>query len=89
MNGKLLGIATSRDFDFVQDRSKQLGEVMTPASDLIVGDNSQSLSQSFELLKECKRGKLPIVNEAYELVALISRTDVKSQKEFSIKNTDE
>lgn len=86
---KLLGIATSRDFDFVQDRSKTLADVMTPASDLIVGDTSQSLSESFEMLKTCKRGKLPIVNENFELVSLISRTDIKSQKEFPVTNCDE
>jgi IMP dehydrogenase len=63
LGSRLLGIATNRDMDFVHDRSTRLGDIMTPASDLIVGEEKNSLTESFELLKTCKRSKLPIVNE--------------------------
>lgn len=35
MGGKLLGIVTSRDIDFVDDRQTLLKDVMTQAKDLV------------------------------------------------------
>ena len=44
LGGKLVGIVTSRDIDFITDRHTPLSEVMT--TDLIVGHEPLNLSAS-------------------------------------------
>lgn len=81
------GIVTSRDIDFIVDRHTPLHEIMT--SDLIVGYEPIQLADANNILRESKKGKLPIVNDKYELVALISRNDLKKNREFPLASKDE
>ncbi|CAD7971304.1 unnamed protein product [Amoebophrya sp. A120] len=84
--GKLLGIVTSRDIDLVEDRNSKLSEVMT--TDLITGIEPISLQKANEKLQEAKVGKLPIVNKEGDLVALVSRTDLKTNREYPLASKD-
>jgi IMP dehydrogenase len=90
MNGKvggvLAGIVTSRDVDFVPDRSKKLSEVMTKK--LVVGREPITLSEAHETIRTSKKGKLPIVNDSYELVALSTRKDLKQSRDFAFASMD-
>jgi IMP dehydrogenase len=61
---------------------------MTPARDLNVADSALTLDEAYQMMKTTKRGKLPIVNENFELVALISRTDLKKSRDFPLTNKD-
>lgn len=72
MGSKLVGIVTNRDIDYIEDRSMLLRDVMT--IDLITAPEGISLSDANEVLRQSKKGKLPVINAAGELTALISRT---------------
>lgn len=72
MGSRLVGIVTNRDIDYVEDRAMKLSEVMT--TDVITAREGVSLTEANELMRQSKKGKLPVVNAAGEIVALISRT---------------
>ena len=84
VGGKLLGLASTRDHDFISDRSTTVSDVMTPAEQLIVASFTLTLDEAQTLMKKHKKGKLPIVNENFELISLISRSDLKKQKNFPL-----
>ena len=73
LKSKLVGIVTTRDIDFEKDRSRPLSEVMT--TELAIAQEGVSLSKANSLLKASKKGKLPIVDHNFRLVALISRNE--------------
>ncbi|CAD7943727.1 unnamed protein product [Amoebophrya sp. A25] len=86
MGGKLLGIVTSRDCDFRKDKKVTLGTIMS--KDLIVGKEPITLHEANRLLRQSKKGKLPIVNQTGDLVALISRNDLKKNQHYPLASKD-
>jgi IMP dehydrogenase len=72
MGSKLVGMVTARDVDYIEDRSTKLSDIMT--TDLVTAPEGTSLSEANEILRQSKKGKLPVVNADGEIVALISRT---------------
>ena len=82
VGGKLLGLVTSRDIDFLKDRSTcRLRDVMTRISDLKLGVEPITLKEAQLTLQRIKKGKLPIVNQDNELVAMLARKDSIAAKE--------
>lgn len=82
MGSKLLGIVTSRDIDFIQDRNQPLSVVMT--TELVTAPEGCRLEEANTILKESKKGKLPIVDKHGNVVALISRNDLKKNRDYPL-----
>lgn len=82
MGGKLLGIVTRRDIDFISNRELSIADVMT--TDLVVAREGCSLVQANEILRVSKKGKLPIVDSegGFTLKSLMSRKDLLKNREY-------
>lgn len=86
MHSKLVGIATNRDTDFIEDRATKIKHVMT--TDLVVAHEPITLASANEILQKSKKAKLPIVNDEGQLTGLISRSDLVKNKEYPNASKD-
>jgi len=89
MGSKLLGIVAGRDTDFVQDRTAvRVSSIMTPRAKLVSANEGIRLVEANHILRDSKKGKLPIVTKEDRLVALVARTDLKKNAEFPLATKD-
>ena len=84
VGSKLLGIVTSRDADFILDRSKLVSEVMVPVDKLVCGTQGLSLEEANTMIKQSKKGKLPVIDQRGRLTALVSRADILKNREYPL-----
>jgi len=87
LGSKLLGLVTSKETDFLTDRNALLRDVMV-SEDLIVGREGITLAEANDIMRAKKIGKLPIVNENYELVSLTSRIDLMHNRDYPSSSKD-
>ena len=77
--GKLIGILTNRDLRFQKDLTKTVNEIMTKDG-LITAQKGISLDEAESILQEFKIEKLPIVDEQYKLIGLVTYKDIIKRK---------
>lgn len=82
----LIGIVSSADIDFVDDRSTKVRDVMT--TNLITGIEPICLNEANERIRVKKLTHLPIVSRDGKLVSMVCRNDLKKHREFPNASVD-
>ena len=85
--GTLVGIVTNRDLRFEKDNERAITEVMT-SGNLVTAAEGTSLTQAEVILQEHKIEKLPVVNDDYKLVGLITFRDITKLTQKPTANKD-
>ena len=79
-NQKLIGIVTNRDLRFEKRFKRKIKDVMT-SENLITTSQTTDLEKASEILQKYKIEKLPVVDENYKLVGLITYKDITKAKD--------
>lgn len=74
-NNKLEGIITNRDIKYIIDKTIKVLDVMT-SKNLIVGNISTTIDDAKKILWKNRIEKLPIVDDNYKLIGLITIKDI-------------
>ncbi|TDQ51417.1 IMP dehydrogenase [Actinorugispora endophytica] len=80
-DGRLVGIVTNRDMRFEDDRSRLVRDVMTPMP-LVTAPVGVSRDDAFQLLRDNKIEKLPLVDGQGRLRGLITVKDFTKSEQF-------
>jgi len=86
-NGKLVGILTHRDLRFENDMSRKVSELMT--KNPITIKNNYDFDDAKKLLHKHRIEKLPVVDDAGNLVGLITVKDIQKSSEHPDSVKDE
>ncbi|KAJ7630505.1 IMP dehydrogenase [Roridomyces roridus] len=81
LGGKLVGIVTSRDVQF-RDFTVPLSDVMTRT--LVTAQQGVTLLEANDILRDSKKGKLPIVDSEGRLVSLLARSDLLKNQSYPL-----
>ena len=81
LKSRLLGIVTARDIQF-RDPATSLKDVMT--TELVTARKGVTLEEANKLLRDSKKGKLPIIDESGNLVALLARSDLLKNEDYPL-----
>ena len=76
----LVGIVTNRDLRFETKMARPITEVMT-TENLITTTHYDDMNEVIELLQRYKIEKLPVVDDQYRLVGLITYSDITNSKD--------
>jgi len=82
LHSKLIGIITTRDIQFHPSPNDPVTEVMS--KDLITAPSGTTLAEANDVLRKSRKGKLPIVDTAGNLVSLLSRSDLLKNLNFPL-----
>ncbi|KAI0473600.1 IMP dehydrogenase [Xylariaceae sp. FL0804] len=82
LGSKLLGIVTNRDLQFEDDDSQTVDKVMI--TDLVTATSDVTLPEANKILAKSRKGKLPIVDKDFNLISMISRSDLTKNSDFPL-----
>ncbi|KAJ5389989.1 Inosine-5'-monophosphate dehydrogenase [Penicillium cataractarum] len=82
LRSKLIGMVTSRDIQFHKDLDEPVTAIM--ATDLVTAPAGTTLAEANEVLRQSKKGKLPIVDASGNLVSLLSRSDLMKNLHYPL-----
>jgi len=85
--GILKGIVTNRDLRFERNNNRPIVEVMT-SQNLVTAGEGTSLQDAEVILQDHKIEKLPVVDDNYKLVGLITFRDITKLIQKPISNKD-
>lgn len=86
--GRLVGILTNRDLRFETDWSRPIHEVMT-SEGLVTASAPTTLEEAQVVLARHRIEKLPIVDDDFRLVGLITVKDIQKRIQFPNASKDE
>lgn len=78
---KLVGILTNRDLRFETDFDQPIRNIMTSAN-LVTAPVGTTMEQAMQLLRKYKIEKLPLVDENYNLMGLITIKDIEKTQKY-------
>ena len=84
VGGELLGILTSRDSDFVEDRNTPIEQCMTKKDNLVTAKDGCTLEDAQNILRNSKKGKLLIIGTSGELISMIARKDLSKTRDYPL-----
>lgn len=79
--GRLVGILTNRDLRFEKDTSRPVRELMT-RDNLVTAPVGTTLAEARDILQQHKIEKLPVVDEQFHLVGLITYKDIMKGEHY-------
>jgi IMP dehydrogenase len=82
LRSKLVGIITPRDVQFHDNLDDPVTAVMS--TDLVTARQGIDLKEANDILSKSKKGKLPIVDEEGNLIALLSRSDLMKNLHYPL-----
>lgn len=82
LKSKLIGIVTPRDTQFHANLDSPVTEIMS--TDLVTAQQGVSLTEANAILSKSKKGKLPIVDNAGNLISLLSRSDLMKNLNYPL-----
>jgi len=80
-NRRLVGIITNRDMRFLVDYNMPIKDVMTKEG-LITAPRGTTLAQAQDILRQHKVEKLPIVDDDFKLIGLITIKDIEKATRY-------
>ena len=84
---RLVGIITNRDLKFQTDYTRKISEVMT-TENLITAKEGTTLEEAKEILAAAKKEKLPIVDDDFNLIGLITIKDIEKTIKYPLSAKD-
>jgi IMP dehydrogenase len=87
-SGKLAGLVTNRDLRFEENLKRPITEVMTPFERLVTAAETVSIEDAVRLMHKHRIEKLPVVDKAGKLKALITIKDIEKGIRYPKANRD-